>query len=233
MKIKKITGEITRINNLSATAKEVFVRLSEPTDFIAGSFFNVFININGERVRRAFSISSSQADQTNVSFTIRLSPAGTMTPIFWDKNMAGETIELMGPLGLNTVDKMTQNKVYLFAFGVGTGVVKSIADYFSRQRNIQSLTIFTGSKTEDEILHKDYFDELSKQSEAISVTHVVSRPKDNSNLPKGYIQDHIESLNFSNSDVYVCGQESACNELVEKIKSIQPTDTNYFIEGFH
>ena len=233
MKIKKITGQITKIVDLSPTAKEIFITLSEPTDFIPGSFFNVFIDIDGQKVRRAFSVSSSEKDQKNITFTVRLSPNGTMTPLFWKKDMVGERLELMGPLGLNTVDKITQNKIYLFAFGVGTGVVKSIADYFSTQPNIQSLTIITGNKTEDEILHRDFFDTLSKKSHNISVTHVISRGPDDSGLPKGYIQDHIDDLNFSDSDVYVCGQESACNELVEKIKTMHPLNTRYFIEGFH
>lgn len=233
MKIKKITGQITRTENLSETAKEVFVKLSEPTYFIAGSFFNVFINIDGEKIRRAFSVSSSQDDQLNISFTIRLSPKGLMTPLFWGKDMVGETIDLMGPLGLNTVDKMNSKNIFLFGFGVGAGVVKSIADYFSKHGNIKSLTIYTGSRTENEILHKEYFDRLSEKSQNTNVMHIVSRPKDGSSLPKGYIQDHIDDLDFKNSDVYVCGQESACNELVEKIKSNLPVNTSYLIEGFH
>lgn len=233
MKIKRITGKITNIENLSPTAKEIFIRLSEPTDFIPGSFFNVFMDIDGQKVRRAFSVSSSSQDQNNISFTIRLSPAGVMTPLFWNKDMVGETLELMGPLGLNTVDKMTKNKIFLFAFGVGVGVLKSIADYFTTQTNLKSLTIITGSRVEDEILHKDYFDSLMKKSNNITVTNVVSRPLNNSNLPNGYIQDHINGLDFNDSDVYVCGQESACNSLIEKIESKQPNNTSYFVEGFH
>lgn len=233
MKIKKLTGRITGIIDLSKTAKEISMRLSEPAGFIAGSFFNLFIEINGEKVRRAFSVSSSQAEQENITFTVRLSPAGTMTPLFWNKNMTGETVELMGPMGLNTVDKMKQSKIYLFAFGVGAGVVKSIADYFSHQKNLKNLTIITGSRTEDEILHKNYFDELSQQLKNTSITHVVSRGTEHSPFPKGYIQNHINNFDFNNSDVYVCGQESACNDLVDKVKQMQPTNCNFLIEGFH
>ena len=168
-----------------------------------------------------------------ITLSIRLSPTGTMTPLFWQKDMTGETLELMGPLGLNTVDKMTQNKIYLFAFGVGVGVVKSIADYFANIRKVDHLTIYTGSRTEDEILYKEYFDNLAKSSDNISVKYIVSSPSLESIFSKGYIQDYISDLDFNNADIYVCGQEKACNDLVSKAKSLEPYNCRYFVEGFH
>jgi ring-1,2-phenylacetyl-CoA epoxidase subunit PaaE len=233
MIIKKYTGKITDSIDLSTSAKEIHISLSEPIDFIPGSFMNVFIDVNGEKIRRAFSISSSSDKHDSITVTVRLNPSGAVTPLFWNKNMIGESVELMGPLGLNTVDKMKQNKIYLFGFGVGVGVVKSIADYFSKQQNIENLTIVTGSKFENEILYKDYLDKLSQDSKNISVLHVVSRPDTESNIPKGHIQDHIDKFDFNNSDVYVCGQDKACNDLVEKIKLKQINNCNFFIEGFH
>jgi len=233
MNIKKFTGKINNVVDLSKTAKEISISLSEHIDFIPGSFVNVFIDINGEKVRRAYSISSSSMENKNITLTIRLSPTGLLTPLFWNKDMIGENIEMMGPLGLNTVDKMKQDKIYLFAFGVGAGVVKSIADHFFNQKNIKSLIILTGSKSEDEILYKDYFNSLFLDSENMFVDHIVSRIREGSSIKRGYIQDYINEFDFNNSDVYVCGQEKACNDLVEKIKSTNPNDCNYFIEGFH
>ena len=233
MNIKKFTGKINNVVDLSKTAKEISISLSEHIDFIPGSFVNVFIDINGEKVRRDYSISSSSMENKNITLTIRLSPTGLLTPLFWNKDMIGENIEMMGPLGLNTVDKMKQDKIYLFAFGVGAGVVKSIADHFFNQKNIKSLIILTGSKSEDEILYKDYFNSLFLDSENMFVDHIVSRIREGSSIKRGYIQDYINEFDFNNSDVYVCGQEKACNDLVEKIKSTNPNDCNYFIEGFH
>lgn len=233
MNIKKLTGTITNIIDLSKTAKEVQIKLSESAGFIPGSFLNVFLNINGEKVRRAYSISSSSKDQNNISFTIRLSPEGTMSPLFWKKDMIGENLELMGPLGLNTVDKMIKPNIYLFAFGIGIGVVKSIADYFINQKKVDSVTIVTGSRSVDEILYKEYFDNLRNKNSNVLVSNVVSQAVEGQNILRGYIQDHIGGFNFDNSSVYVCGQEKACNDLVEKIKTTNPVGCEFFIEGFH
>lgn len=233
MNIKKITGKITKIIDLSATAKEISINLSEPLEFIPGSFVNVFFDINGEKVRRAYSISSSSSDHENITLSIRLSPTGAITPIFWEKDMEGDTVEIMGPLGLNTVDKMNKSKVYLFAFGIGIGVVKSIADYFTTSRKIDNLTIISGSRKEDEILYNEYFKKLSDDHENVSFSNVISRGTPESNIRVGYIQDFIDDFDFNDSDVYVCGQEKACNDLVSKVKSMECTNCNFFIEGFH
>ncbi len=233
MKIKKFTGKITKIIDLSPTAKEVIIRTSVPVDFIPGSFLNVFMTIDGEKVRRAFSISSSHLEQSEISFTIRLSPEGKMSPLFWKEDLTHAELELMGPLGLNTVDKMLKKKIYLFAFGVGVGVVKSIADYFSTKNDVDKMVIVTGSKLEEEVLYQEYFTELQNKSSKTIVKHVVSRPKPESTYLIGYIQDHVDEFDFDNSDIYVCGQEQACLDLVDKIKSKNPEECEFFIEGFH
>ena len=194
---------------------------------------NVFFDINGEKVRRAYSISSSSNDHESITLSIRLSPTGTVTPIFWGRDMVGENIELMGPLGLNTVNKMNQDKIYLFAFGIGIGVVKSIADYFTNIKKVDSLTIISGSRSEEEILYNEYFKQLSDNHKNVSFSNVVSRGTPESNIRVGYIQDFIGDYDFNDSDIYVCGQEKACNDLVAKVDSLGHTNCNFFIEGFH
>jgi NAD(P)H-flavin reductase len=233
MKILKTFGTIREIITLSATAKEIIIDLDTPLDFTAGSFVNVFMDIDGKKVRRAYSISSADSEQRSISISVRLSPAGTMSPLFWKKNLVGEKLELMGPLGLNTAGKMHHRKIYLFAFGIGAGVVKSLAEHFSEQDQDRDISIMTGNRSEEELLYKDYFDTLAANHKNVSVSYVVSKPNEMSPFKKGYIQDNIEGFDFNESDVYICGQEVACDALVQKIKDTNPTDCSFFIEGFH
>lgn len=233
MKIKKLTGVIDVVPDLSSTAREVTFTLTEPLEFQAGSFVNLFIEKNGEKLRRAFSISSSETDTNRISVSIRLTPDGAVTPLFWKEDIVGTPIEVMGPLGVNTVDKMLSKRIFLFGFGVGAGVVKSVAEHFSKQSDIESIVIITGNRSEDDILHRDYFDALAKQHSNVTVDYVLPASDPNPNYKKGYVQNHLSDFNFDNSDVYVCGQEVACNALVETVKSHNPNNCNFFIEAFH
>jgi NAD(P)H-flavin reductase len=233
MNIKRTFGTIKHVTNLSATAKEILIDLDTPLSFIAGGFVNVFMDIAGEKTRRAYSISSSDGEQQSISIAVRLSPEGKMSPLFWKNNLVGEKLELMGPLGLNTAEKMHHKKIYLFAFGIGAGVVKSLADHFSNSDRAREIVIITGSRSGEEILYKNYFDALATKHKNVKVTYIVSKPNETSLLKKGYIQDNVKDFDFNKSDVYVCGQEVACNALVQKIKDTDPADCDFFIEGFH
>ncbi len=233
MSIKKLTGTISKIVDLSATAKDVTVTLPESINFKPGSFVNLFMDINGEKVRRAFSISSSDKIQNSIAFSIRHSQHGVMSPVFWQTDQTGASVELMGPLGVNTAEKMHSENVYLFAFGVGAGVVKSLLDHFADKKEVTKIVVMTGSRSEDEILHKEYFDSMASTHQHIEIRHVISQPAVKGIFREGYIQDHIGGIDFNNCDVYACGQEVACDGLVAKIKERNPVNCNFFIEAFH
>ncbi len=230
-KIIQTTGVISHSHDLSPTAREYTIQPSEPMPFVAGSFVNMFVEDGGENIRRAFSMSSSDTSTDAFTLTIRLSPGGKLTPLMWNKDFTGREVKLMGPLGLNTANKMTSRKVFLFGFGVGAGVVKSLADHFIRRSNKPALTIVTGNRSVEEILHQDYFDSIA-ENDNVTVQYVVS-DKNQNQYPVGYIQDHLTDYDFSDSDVYVCGQTVACDALVATVTTTNPTNCNFFVEDFH
>ena len=230
--IKKIPATITAVSDTTPTARVVTLTLSEPLPFVAGAFVNMFISHEGKVLRRAFSISSSDKEDKTIELTVRLSPNGAVSPLFWKEDIIGTTVEVMGPLGLNTADKMLQSKTFLFGFGVGAGVVKSLAEHFVKDTNCTELTIMLGSRNEDEIVHLKEVTELAT-SPKVTVRHAISNPGDHNTHPVGYIQNHLEGFDFNNADVYVCGQEAACEALVEAVKKQNPQNCLYFVEGFH
>ncbi|QQR64516.1 FAD-dependent oxidoreductase [Candidatus Kaiserbacteria bacterium] len=230
--MKKLTAHITHIKDLSKTAKEITLTLPEQIDFIAGQFVNIFMDIDGVSVRRAYSISSSDDYQSHISLSIRETLNGVISPLFWKTDLTGTTLELMGPLGLNTADKMKSPRAYLFAYGVGAGVVKSVLDHVIKKGIAEKIVVMTGSRSEDEILHRDYFDSMAQEHPIIEVRHVISKPA-TAGFREGYIQDHIDGIDFNNADVYACGQGVACDSLVEKIKAQNPENCHFFIEAFH
>lgn len=230
--IKKIPATITAVHDTTPTARVVTLTLSEPFPFVAGAFVNVFINHEGKVLRRAFSISSSDTKSDTIDLTIRLSLNGVVSPLFWREDIIGTKVEVMGPLGLNTADKMTQARTFLFGFGVGAGVVKSLAEHFINDPKCTELTIMLGSRHESEIVHLKELTEFTKDPR-VTIRHAVSNPGEDNTYPVGYIQNHLEGFNFNQADVYVCGQEVACNALIDTIKNQNPQNCQYFIEGFH
>ena len=233
MKIQKINGKISNVTDLSPTAKEVTLTLEQPLTFIAGCFVNIFVEDEGETIRRAFSIASNDGTHETFTLAIRRSLEGRLSPLFWEKNMIGTPLSIMGPLGLNTADKMQSKRIFLFGFGIGVGVVKSLAAHFAAQDDIEQITIATGSRDDADVMYKEYFDALAQNDPRITVRYVVSAKEGASVHPTGYIQNHIDDMDFNNADVYVCGQEVACTGLQNKVKEVNPENCNFFVEDFH
>lgn len=231
MTIHKSTATVTKLTDLSPTAREVTLTLSQPLGFVPGAFINIFIEKDGAVLRRAYSIASSDETQDEVTIAVRRVPGGAVGELFWDDTMLGKTFEIMGPLGLNTLDKMNQKRIFLCGFGIGAGVVKSLALSLRNDPSREAVTILTGSKTDDEVLFEDTFLRLAREDARFEFMSTVSR--DPVTHQKGHIQDHIGAYDFTDADVFICGQEAACNELAEKIKTTGAESARFFIEGFH
>lgn len=232
MNIKKINGTVTGITDLSATAKEVRITLAEPLEYVAGCFVNLFVEDNGELVRRAFSVSSDDSVPDSFTLSIRWLKNGRLSSLFWEKDMLGHPVEIMGPLGFNTADKIQHRRVFLAAFGIGVGVIKAVTEHLVREDNFDELTILTGSRDETDIMYKDFFDGLAARDARVRLRYIVTDTSSEA-YPKGFIQDHIDDLDFNHAAVYVCGQEVACNALQAKVAEKNPEDCAFFVEAFH
>ncbi len=233
MAIQKIAGTISQIIDLSPTAKEITLKLDKPLTFISGCFVNLFIEDEGEKFRRAFSISSVDGTHDTFTLSIRESLKGRVSPLFWKKDMLNTPIEIMGPLGLNTADKMHSKRIFLFGFGIGVGVIKSLAEHFTTKTDIESITIFTGSRNNADVMYKDFFTTLTEKDNRVSVKYIVTENDGSTDYSVGFIQNHINDLDFNNSDIYICGQEVACNALQEKAKESNPENCTFSVEAFH
>ncbi|MCR4285837.1 MAG: FAD-binding oxidoreductase [Candidatus Kaiserbacteria bacterium] len=233
MSIQIQEGIISHVTDLTKTAKEVIITLADALVCPPGSFVNFFIELSGAPVRRAYSVVNANAEQKTVTFSVRHTLNGVVTPEFWKDDIIGRTVRVMGPLGLNTADKLSHATVHLFAYGIGAGVIKAIAEYSLQNPTVTTMTITTGSRNEEDIVYKSYFDEIAKDNPHVTVKYVISDPLDQSYPFKGYVQDHLEGLSFDDSDIYMCGQEKACNALLEKIKATNPQNTSFFVEAFH
>ncbi len=230
MTIKRMNARISKLVDLSGSAREVTITLPESIDFIPGAFVNVFMEREGKKERRAYSIASSATQQRQIALAIRKGSVGGMSERFWEPSIQDVPLSIMGPLGLNTIDKIHKPRVFLFGFGIGVSVVKGLAEALLARPSLTELTIVTGSRTEDEILYKHFFDSL--HDSRVTTRFVVSRSVDPLYPYRGYIQDHVADLDFSDSSVYLCGQGSACATLQESIKASGATDVEFLVESF-
>jgi|JI6StandDraft_1071083.scaffolds.fasta_scaffold30784_3 NAD(P)H-flavin reductase len=232
MTINTYNGKIKKIVDLSPTAREVTFSLDKPIDFKPGSFVNLFTTVDGAKVRRAYSLSSDPKEKQEISLSIRKAKAGIVSPIFWDSTIHEQEFSIMGPLGVNTSDKMTHERIFLFAYGIGISVIKSILFDVLERDHIKEVVLVTGNRSDTELLYREYLDSLANEYPKLTLRYVLSESADSAYPYQGYIQDNIDDLDFAHSDVYICGPTRACESLIETIEKKHPVDTSIHVEKF-
>jgi NAD(P)H-flavin reductase len=233
MKIEKMIATISGVRDLSPTAREIELTLPRPLTFVPGAFINVFFPVAREKIRRAYSISSDPAQNTTITISIRNVSGGKAGQFFWNDDIIGNNVEIQGPLGLNTIDKMQKPRAFLFGFGIGVSVIKAVAHALVNNPRVEEIVIMTGNRDESEILYKEFFERLADSFPHVSFTYALTRGDRSRGIPIGYIQDHIGDFDFNDADVYVCGQEAACTALVDTIKKKRPSNSAFLVEAFH
>ena len=232
MTISTYQGKVKKIVDLSPTAREITFLLDTPMAFKPGSFVNVFTDVNGEKVRRAYSLSSNPRNANEISLSIRRAQQGTVSPVFWHDDIHDKKFMFMGPLGVNTSDKMVHENIFLFAYGIGISVIKSILFDVLERDNVKNVTLVTGNRDESELLYREYLDSLASDHPKLTVRYVLSESTDNTYPYQGYIQNNIADLDFTASDAYICGPTKACESLIETIEKKHPADCAIHVEKF-
>lgn len=231
MTITRLDARIADIRTLSASAREVELALSAPLSFLPGAFVNVFVEKEGKRERRAYTIAGTNAARDRIALAIRDGRPEGVSHLFFRPTAHMLPISIMGPLGVNTIDKITRDRVFLFAFGIGVSAVRGLAEALLARPTLKELWIITGSRTEDEILYKEYFESLAKRDARVTTRFVVSRPRQTDYPMKGYLQDHVDDMDFTSASAYVCGHGAACETLRARIAALAP-HTEFLIESF-
>lgn len=231
--IKQIHATVSRVRDLSVSAREVTLRLAEPMPFSPGAFVNVFLERDGRRVRRAYSLASDDRETGEVSLAVRRLDGGELSPAFWEPDVVGRELDVMGPLGVNTVEKVVAPRVFLFAFGIGAGVVRSLALRLVHEPGVREIAIALGSRDETDEIYGDEFRALAAGNPHVTFRSVFTDRRDGSaDARRGFLQANLDGYDFAGATVFACGRTVACDALVAAVKAAGGADARFVVEAF-
>lgn len=197
--------------------------------FKPGQFLTFIYNINGEEIRRGYSISSSPDALPKLRVTIKKIEDGYVSDHIFDTLQKGEIINAVPPLGNFTVQSPTGENRNLIFFGAGSGItpLTSMIEYTLANDTKAKLFLYYGNRNENSIIYKNLFDELLKKyPDNFRVNHILSQPQNSWNGTTGRITKEFVSkileVNFrsekENSDFYLCGPNGMMQNVIEALK---------------
>lgn len=197
--------------------------LQEEFSYLPGQYLTIKTKINGEEVRRSYSLCSSPHDE-EWRVAVKKIEDGRFSSFANEVLKEGDILEVMPPMG-NFVVKTDQNKQKKYAaFASGSGItpVMSIMKSVLFEEPDSSFLLFYGNRNSNSIIFKEQIQELKNQfMDRLSVYHVLSREKQNGDLFYGRITpekcdlftQHLINLQEVD-DFYFCGP----GDMVQKLQ---------------
>lgn len=211
-----------------SVAFEVPENLKQDYKFIPGQYLTLEHEIEGEKVRRSYSLCSSPLDG-ELRVAIKKVEGGKFSSWANSDLKVGMEMQVMTPEGnFHTPIKEGQEKNYV-AFAAGSGItpIYSIMKSVLEVEEKSSFTLFYGNQTSKTVIFKNNIEGLKNQyMNRLEVHHILSREDQGSDLLKGRI-DGNKCQSFSEQffdpkkvdEYFICGPEAMINSVNENLKS--------------
>ena len=189
--------------------------LSESFQFKQGQSLTMRTLLNGEEVRRTYSLCSSPLDN-RWTVAIKKVDGGVFSSFANENLKPGDELEVMEPVGKFYTELNPANKKKYLAFAAGSGItpVISIIKTTLRTEPNSEFTLVYGNRSRSSII---FFEELeglkNKFIDRFTLINILSREKTDSSINFGRIDigkltDLEKLIDYKKMDeIFICGPE--------------------------
>ncbi|NMC35422.1 hypothetical protein GYA49_00080 [Candidatus Beckwithbacteria bacterium] len=215
-----VTTQLIDRYQLSASCVELTLLLSKPVRFEPGQYLNLQLE-----QFRAYSVAWQASDLRTIKLCIDTSSAGI-----------GSSFAATAPLGTKTPALMPMGKFLLsnkdmptlfIATGVGIAPFRFM---LSVLRSKQPITLIWGLRHDKDIFWQDDWEHLTKRLSHFSYQLCLSKENKNPYY-YGRVTNWLkEQVNFSNHQVYICGNRAMIDEVKQILIAKQIAEDNIYTE---
>jgi ring-1,2-phenylacetyl-CoA epoxidase subunit PaaE len=225
--LKLIIKEVKR-----ETAAAVSILFNVPEElktnyaFIAGQYLNLRLKLDGEEIRRAYSICSSP-ESGELRIAVKAVKNGTFSQFANGRLKAGDALEVGTPEGKFTFEPKADRQKNYAAFVSGSGITPAMSIIKSMliSEPKSSFVLVYGNKTpEGTIFHQELHDLQLKYVSRLFVHNVYSQAKVENAL-FGRIEKSTVNFVLNNKHkelafdkFYLCGPEAMIETVTEALK---------------
>jgi ring-1,2-phenylacetyl-CoA epoxidase subunit PaaE len=222
---------------------EIPSHLQSQFTYKAGQYFTFSIIINGEDVRRSYSVCSSPLTDPNPTVAVKEVEGGKMSTYLNQNLKAGDTVEVMPPMGKFTVEPNASNSSIYFLFGGGSGVTPllSIIKTVLFAEPNSKLFLFYANRDEESIIFKEELDAISaKNPDRLKLIYSLDEPHEGWTGHTGFLTEAKVSeivrnelgLNYPIARYYTCGPAPMMDVVVKGLQSAGVRNDSIFTEYF-
>lgn len=194
----------------------VFEQPESAFNYEPGQFITIIDTVDGHKLRRAYSLCTTPFIDDSPAITVKRVPDGRMSNHINDSFKAGDTIEVMEPMGkfTTTYDNEAARKAIFFGGGSGITPLYSIMRSVLLKESSSKVALVYGNRSEEFIVFKEELKKLTEdygsrfqvihilEEDPSRLTHYHGRPTTDT------ISDILQEINFGDkAEYFVCGPQ--------------------------
>lgn len=218
--------------------------LNEMIKYESGQFLTIIPVINGQKVRRSYSMSSSPHTETALAISVKRVDGGLVSNWLNDSIKEGDFLEVMEPMGHFKVSPDAQNSRTIVLIGAGSGITPliSIAKSILKVEAESKVVLLYGSRDENNIIFKQKLEELTTQyKERFILNHFLSQPSSSWTGHKGRLTSAsmLELLKSDkgfdavSAEYFLCGPDGLMSEAKVALTILGVPESKMHKESFY
>ena len=209
----------------SKTIKLVSVNGEKLPNFESGQYINVFVNIDGVRTSRPYSISSPGCNGDYYEITVgRIPENGFVSDYLIDNLQKGDQIEANGPAGTFHFHPVFHKKDSVFIAG-GSGITPfmSMLREIMEKEQDRKVHLIYGVANTDNIIFREELEDMAKKHDNFKYDLVYSEPEEDWHGLKGFVTEELLSQIVDNpgeKTFYLCGPDVMTQSVENSLKNL-------------
>ena len=240
LKVKEINRETPEAVSLGF---DVPSDLKEEYKYKQGQYLTLRFIIQGEEIRRSYSICSSPFEEGNLEVAIKKVKGGKVSNYINDVVKPGDVIDVMVPMGNFHSELLPSNKknYILFAGGSGITPMMSIMKAVLHAEPHSKIILLYGNNDEAAIIFKKQIENIAEQyTGRLQIVHILNiAPQNYPQLLQGImtkekISDLLKNyvdLSLDN-EFFICGPVPMMDNVVAALKEKNTAEPRIHIEYF-
>lgn len=182
---------------------------SIPFTFLPGQYATITSEIDGQKVRRSYTISSSPTQRDYIELTVKREDHGVESRHLHDHAETGDLLEISAPAGQFFFTGKEAKGIVLIAGGVGITPMMSVLRDLTDRSYEHPVHLICAANTPSDLIFREEIAYLSRRHPTVTTASIVSKAKKNEwSGPVGFITaDFIAECapDIAERRVHLCG----------------------------
>lgn len=212
---KKWSGKLRVGHVFQETADVKTFRLMNPLGgvlpftYLPGQFLTVMVPIDGQPVKRGYTIASSPTQHDYVEITVKHKEGGEVSGYLHSHVHEGDLLEFSGPSGAFTFTGRECKCILLIGGGVGITPLMSVLRFLTDRSWSGDIYLLYGCRKPEDIIFREELDYLQRRHPNVHVVVTISQPEGTDwqgaagRISKELISQSVPDL--ASRYVHICG----------------------------